>query len=69
MIRKIYYAFVGPARIIIGAVTWFAVAYLDIAFVLSKIWTSQAENMIVVPFEPLVIANLTFVLMYITLKE
>ena len=56
-------------RAVLAILTGAAIFYLDTAFILSRIWVSQAHNMVVVPFEPLVICNLAFILMYVTLKE
>ena len=55
-------------RVGAGFILWIIVVYLDLLFLGLAIWPDQAAPE-ALGFEPLVIANLTYLLMYITLRK
>jgi hypothetical protein len=56
-------------RLLIGAAAWLGILYLDVVFLLSRAWPTTFGGEVPVGFEGLVVANLTFLLIYITLRE
>ena len=56
-------------RIALATALWIGIVYFNLALVAAEYWPSQVEGIYIAPFEPLVIANLTFLMFYVTLRE